>query len=80
MCIAELPNSDSRHMALYQKRGKGRMARNRAISFGRLFKPWKWKKKGRVKQQQHQTPAMHEVSTLVETKGRTFNALIIIKQ
>jgi len=73
--IKELPNSDSRHMALYQKRGKGRMARNRAISFGRLFKPWKWKKKeGRVKQQQHQTPAMHEVSTLVETKDLKANS------
>jgi len=54
-CAKELPTGDPDHIALYHKYGKGRMER---VSFGRFFKPWKWRKKRRrMKQQQHQVAA-----------------------
>ena len=71
--FAELLAGDPEHTSFYHKHGKGRMTRNRPMSFGRFFKPWKWKKKrGRVKQQQHQVAATLAIS---DTKGRTFIAI-----
>ena len=71
--FAELPTGDPDHIALYHKYGKGRMER---VSFGRFFKPWKWRKKRRrMKQQQHQVAATLAKSYTAGTNGSSFNAL-----